>query len=336
VLYSKLKNRGYDESLLNKRLNYFCKTYSSLLSRYTISNAELIKFSLEYDHTKYIECKETLNNAINTINIDPISSYIPNGLTNLGNTCYLNSILQVIKFLRYNKHLDNYNLDFLDTIDSLIYSNSNNSRLESTRKVHLLLCTYDNFFNNNIQQDAHEAFLNIINNNNIHLNIFTGSADTSFICNLCFTYSDYNESFNFITRQVSDMNTNYFYRQKTMNKFCMNCKKDSLHTTTYTIKEYPDVLVILINRYIITNSGRCSKNNRNIIIDNTITYNNYTYNIFGIINHIGSSTSNGHYISLIKTDNKWFKCDDSNINNITIDMPHNSSEAYMLFYMNLK
>ena len=37
------------------------------------------------------------------------------------------------------------------------------------------------------------------------------------------------------------------------------------------------------------------------------------YSLEGIVEHYGNSIGEGHYISFIKEQQKWFKCDDSTI-----------------------
>jgi hypothetical protein len=47
--------------------------------------------------------------------------------------------------------------------------------------------------------------------------------------------------------------------------------------------------------------------------------------------HLGSSTSCGHYISYVKTNNKWFKCDDEEVREVDKKVV-TDQQAYLLFY----
>ena len=53
--------------------------------------------------------------------------------------------------------------------------------------------------------------------------------------------------------------------------------------------------------------------------------------IFAIILHLGKHMAAGHYICIIKRDNKWFVCDDETVKEIDEDQILDEN-AYLLFY----
>ena len=55
------------------------------------------------------------------------------------------------------------------------------------------------------------------------------------------------------------------------------------------------------------------------------------YSIFAIVIHWGKNIQAGHYISIVKRDDKWYCCDDDDVKEIEEDEILVDS-AYLLFY----
>ena len=64
--------------------------------------------------------------------------------------------------------------------------------------------------------------------------------------------------------------------------------------------------------------------------DNESILKDLKYQLFGIINHVGS-INYGHYYSIIKLDNNWYEFNDSNIKKLE-KIEYNSSKSYIFFY----
>lgn len=59
---------------------------------------------------------------------------------------------------------------------------------------------------------------------------------------------------------------------------------------------------------------------------------NIIYDLRSVICHSGNEITSGHYYSITKcSDNKWYKFDDSNVTEESIDNICNN-ESYILFY----
>ena len=100
----------------------------------------------------------------------------------------------------------------------------------------------------------------------------------------------------------------------------------------------PEILIITIK--LFSNDGEKIDKKIDIPLNNldlnkyVIGYDkNNNYDLYGICNHLGGSSSYGHYTSYIKVNNeKWFCFDDMNITEIDI----NTENAYCLFYSKKK
>ena len=70
--------------------------------------------------------------------------------------------------------------------------------------------------------------------------------------------------------------------------------------------------------------GRYFKNNKNIIppLGFTVQTDNdsvIAYSLCGVLTHLGRSLSSGHYISEVRKNTKWWKCNDSSISETSFD-----------------
>jgi hypothetical protein len=58
---------------------------------------------------------------------------------------------------------------------------------------------------------------------------------------------------------------------------------------------------------------------------------NFVYKLCSVINHHGYGISSGHYTSFVRVGDKWYRCDDSDVTQVSKKTVHDS-EAYVLFY----
>ena len=104
-----------------------------------------------------------------------------------------------------------------------------------------------------------------------------------------------------------------------------------------TFWSFPNILIIILKRY----SPDGMYKNESFIdfpLDDldlskyVVGYNanSYKYKLFGVANHMGG-ISGGHYTAFVNTDNKWYCFNDSNVNEIPVNVVV-SPFAYCLFY----
>jgi ubiquitin C-terminal hydrolase len=92
------------------------------------------------------------------------------------------------------------------------------------------------------------------------------------------------------------------------------------------IKTCPKILILCLSRF--TNNG--NKINNEITVTESLQFNKKKYSLYGICNHMGSS-SGGHYIAQCKNNNEWYRFNDglvTKINNLNLS----ASSIYCLFY----
>ena len=192
LIYDKLADRGYDIAILKRYFIRFCCAMSDRVCSYGYYS-----FSTFFDYcTKFTDetCNQDVNNTqTNNTNdtslddVQPISFNrvctslrtvnAPIPLVNVGNTCYLNTSLQILfmmnqvfNFGHWISKDTNYSHAVVSDLSKYLafYKFLYLSTLQNTGKEHLLdflsiLNSIDDFFVIGPQKDAHEAFLRLLN-----------------------------------------------------------------------------------------------------------------------------------------------------------------------------
>ena len=129
-----------------------------------------------------------------------------------------------------------------------------------------------------------------------------------------------------------------FTRKEELNDiFCEKCNKKTLFTKSLDIERIPKYLVIVLKRFKYTlmhmdkieyliNFPTEHLNLKDYTSQKKLTQN---YDLYGIINHIGTITG-GHYYSIIKPKNTWMRFDDSYVYENESNVETNN--AYVLIY----
>jgi ubiquitin carboxyl-terminal hydrolase 36/42 len=193
--------------------------------------------------------------------------------------------------------------------------------------------------------------------------IFAINLLSSNSCSSCLYTSRKQEVQNILFLGVKNLNNltdafAHFVKQETMKgenaMRCSNCDQLVKGNKRVTIHELSPILIITLKRFEITSFDQseklshqvnynelldvssymtshfdnCNKENQNINSSN-----DYLYQLYAVINHIGDDPRSGHYYSYIRSsNNRWFLVDDSRYRRASSNEVFNNSEAYILFY----
>lgn len=273
----------------------------------------------------------------------------PTGIDNVGNTCYLNSALQVLFF---SPQLTNIILFFKDRFDNGKDSVAKSyitivEQLYSGKKpqvadlIHNFLKEFKYFENMRMQHDSHETTMCILDSlyeslkgnkdDNFISTIFDSVFENVVQCKDCRhkvvnKETARNICINSNAESVQEGIDATFTEEKMDDYKCDMCsERDCYRKKTHSKHSY--IAIITINMY--DNYGRKAKTTMNI--DNSIEINDKKYTLYASVCHHGSA-NNGHYTASVKSDNIWYIIDDETVYEVKDQQNLHLRNAYTLFY----
>lgn len=280
---------------------------------------------------------------------------VQKGATNLGNTCYINSLVQILvniplfkqKVLQADhKNCKNCLLCILREIVEDLFSHSTSLVFSS---FIYYLCKKDSSFQGSVQHDVHELFIKLCsflhneigddlckNSPCLAHDIFFGLNLVVLECLECKKISKtsdpyLNLSFDLKEKSIQKMMDLYYSKEDLEEKvYCAQCQKATKHTKQMEHNKEPEVLVISIKRFEVKNN-KANKIDDFISNNLCVKFQNINYRLMGYIKHIGN-LNNGHYVSVIKNQNKFYVYDDDKIEEVGYFETVNN-ESYLIFYV---
>ena len=296
------------------------------------------------------------------------------GLQNKVNSCYLNSIMQQLYHLEpfrtaVLKSNPTEATPWLATVKKFFegMSGATNSSFDPGKLVVQL-------GHKGCQEDADDFFLSLMDKisdelkkikaNNFVSNLFEKKIINTIVCQNC----NNNSTINGILRCIPCDVENYKKLEDSLEYFwgteevisdykCDTCNEKVEVKKSVKFESLPEVLVCQLLRFKY--DGTTSKvnnkfefpqeliiNERWITPDVTLTENQRTYELSGVVIHSGSPYS-GHYFSYVKLDNgDWYNFNDSSVSKIDINNDSirnilygdgkSSTSGYILFYSKKK
>lgn len=278
------------------------------------------------------------------------------GFQNIGNTCYLNSGLQM---LVQNKELCKLILKYSDQSELLniignfikdYYSESSSILVPS--EIKKIVQEKQDLFSGFNQQDSTEFIIYLLDTIDEEIkkvdksskgiqHIFGIEFNSRIKCKFreCLKLYNKQEFNNFLLLDINDECTSLedaYHKFKSGDKlehdekyFCENCQTKRIASKRFTIESWPDSLYIWLKRF--TQKGRqVFKNSQELDIPLVWRRSNHLH---GAVIHYGS-LSGGHYVYVGKQNDKWYLFNDSSVSEITSEseLKNLISKAYWLYY----
>lgn len=272
------------------------------------------------------------------------------GLMNLGNTCYLNATIQCLyhlkpfvnymlsKKLYYDKGITGKFIKVLEYLSDSTYNSYKSVYLEDF---------VSSFFYGNVmfkkgeQNDCHIFLVTLLNTMNKEMKTYYQDETISkLFCNYIENKTSSNYDYNpHVDREPSFCISLPIKNKKgkafsTLEECIKNYQESKVLVDSYTGKKVKEeAKIYLTGNFLVFNLQRVSEGRH---IPNLIKYNeilkfgNYTYELVGLIKHIGNEYS-GHKVALCKEANTWFEFDDTKVTTLSSAVPIENL-VFLLFY----
>ena len=281
------------------------------------------------------------------------SSHVhPFGIKNPKNHCFINVILQFIySVLRSTQQKIHINNCVEGKISECLFDTAHKTpSAQEVESLKLQLSTYNSFFTGEIQEDACECLMLLIEimdkgfgpcptNDNINSKgsfselLFSFVLGKYTICDICTMKSPAFETTSLLYVTPTDSSSMQEllmqeHKQK-LYKTCSCCGRDTWHIESKKILQPPNYLIIIVNRITYSNN-RITKNKSRIPLDLYIKLGPYKFSLQASVDHHGYSMNSGHYTASINCCGKTFHCNDNKITECNITDTYDSSTAYIL------
>ncbi len=260
------------------------------------------------------------------------------GIYNIGNSCYLNSAIQLLFSSSDFRNICNNTLidKQIKLYDSLSMFNP--------KEIKNIVASLNKTFAGFSQEDSFEFIIYLLDyidkiDKNIHTMLYDKfglNIKINIKCKMlnCLKESEHIETDLFLQLPMTDDITESYRLYKQMHVFkddsmynCDNCKKKTIARKKTILTKWPDNLIIVLKRF----DHNMRKDNRKVNIPLEWRHN---YKLKGGIIHMGSF-GGGHYIYYGHENNNWYIANDSNISPIhDIDgfINNNACYSYILYY----
>ncbi len=264
-----------------------------------------------------------------------------NGIYNIGNSCYLNSVIQMLFNSDSFKNISRGTL-FEDFINKY-----KNYKIYNPAEVKLVVSKNNSMFANTNQQDSYEFLIYLFDvldkmlgnsKNNLLYQNFRIDITTNIKCKMANCLKESNNKITELFLHLpitNELDLSESYRkyksleilQDDNAYYCEHCKDKIIARKNTITSKWPDNLIIVLKRF----DHYMRKDNRQINIPLNWRHG---YKLKGGIILMGSY-GGGHYIYFGKHDLNWFVANDSNISKIDdIDsfIDNQGKQSYIVLY----
>ena len=208
------------------------------------------------------------------------------------------------------------------------------------------------------QEDAHEfmrALLSnlVMNGQNRQLSsLFDGLLESSVTCQTCGRASLTRDRYMDLSVDINNPDVHSlddalfeFTKEETLDEdnavFCQRCRCKQSVTKGLRLATAPSMLVCHLKRFAFNDYGRLVRLHKPITFPQKLVIGDYMsdlnkatpppYDLVSVLVHQGQTCASGHYVSFVKRNGDWFKCNDDIVTKVDENIVMRQ-QAYILMY----
>ena len=274
------------------------------------------------------------------------------GLKNIGNSCYMNSVMQCLSAVdRADVHSSSSERLIVEYEALVKLLRNPKDAVVTPSRFKRSLGKMDGRFRNTEPQDAHELLMFLLeelkkgrlrkgDSGTVEKLSFRRLMSTLTCCS-CSHQSISVEDFNCLSLQISNEPNQTvidclkaFFNEELIpvegGWRCNKCDQISAGKKQLSMEKCPDLLMVHLNRFHMLN-GRILKNEVRVGIPLAIEVAEFKYRLVAVVNHSGSRTS-GHYSAEVKKGSGWICFNDDRVSDVSRTSMQDCTKGYLLFY----